>query len=308
MEGSCRLDARSGKETYIIQLLNSQYICLLRDCIIWLVILAREPNPATARKEITMAPRKANLVEASAALELTTGSGAPPEQERTLERAIGAEIRDLRQRFQLSVADLASAASISSGMLSKIENGQISPSLSTLQALAQALNVPFTSLFTSVDEKRDCSFVGAGQGLVIERRGTKVGHVYQLLGHALGGGEIIVEPYLITLKKDAVPYTGFRHAGTELIYMISGHVVYRHGDQSYPLRPGDTLMFDLLFSMAGSGFGTAVDLSFDYYLSFKSGVTLASSPFLLRNLVFKKQDCVSLRCGVLAPICRIVIL
>ena len=54
------------------------------------------------------------------------------------------------------------------------------------------------------------------------------------------GGDVVLEPYLITLKEDAVAYTGFRHAGTELIYMLSGKVVYRHGDQSYPLDPGDS--------------------------------------------------------------------
>ena len=192
-----------------------------------------------------MPPRKTARAKPPASVDLATGSGAPPEGERTLERAIGAEIRDLRQRFQLSVAHLASAASISSGMLSKIENGQISASLSSLQALAQALNVPFTSLFTSFEDRRDCSYVPAGQGLLIERRGTKVGHVYQLLGHALGNGDMVVEPYLITLKEEAVPYTGFRHAGTELLYMLSGSVVYRHGDQTFQLNPGDTLMFDL---------------------------------------------------------------
>src|ERR1700733_14976046 len=96
-------------------------------------------------------------------IDLTTGSGAPQEPERTLERAIGAQIRDLRQRFHLSVAHLAGAASISGGMLSKIENGQISASLSTLQALANALNVPITTLFSAFEEKRDCSYVPAGQ-------------------------------------------------------------------------------------------------------------------------------------------------
>jgi transcriptional regulator with XRE-family HTH domain len=181
--------------------------------------------------------------ETEAEIDLTTGSGAPQEPERTLERAIGTQIRDLRQRFHLSVAHLAGAASISSGMLSKIENGQISPSLSTLQALALALNVPITTLFSAFEEKRDCSYVPAGQGVAIERRGTKVGHVYQLLGHALGG-DVTVEPYLITLREDAVAYTGFRHAGTEIIYMLSGKLVYRHADQTYPLGPGDTLMFD----------------------------------------------------------------
>jgi transcriptional regulator with XRE-family HTH domain len=128
-------------------------------------------------------------------------------------------------------------------MLSKIENGQISPSLGTLQALSSALNVPLTTLFSTFEEKRDCSFVEAGQGVVIERRGTKVGHVYQLLGHALGG-DLRVEPYLITLREEADPYTGFHHAGVEFIYMLSGQVSYRHADRIYHLRPGDALLFD----------------------------------------------------------------
>lgn len=128
-------------------------------------------------------------------------------------------------------------------MLSKIENGQISPSLSTLQAIAAALNVPITALFAAFEEKRDCSYVKAGQGVLIERRGTKAGHQYNLLGHALGG-DINVEPYLITLQEEAAPYIGFQHEGVEFIYMLTGEVMYRHADQSYHLRPGDALLFD----------------------------------------------------------------
>ena len=175
--------------------------------------------------------------------ELATGSGAPSELERTLERAIGQKLRELRGRARLSLADLARAASLSSGMLSKIENGQISPSLATLQALSVALNVPITTLFSTFEEKRDCSFVEAGNGVVIERRGTKAGHVYQLLGHALGG-DLRVEPYLITLREEAAPYTGFHHSGVEFIFMLSGQVLYRHADQVYHLKPGDSLLFD----------------------------------------------------------------
>ena len=53
-----------------------------------------------------------------------------------------------------------------------------------------------------------------------------------------------MEPYLITLKEEAVAYTGFRHAGVEFIHMLSGEVIYRHGDRTYHLRSGDSLMFD----------------------------------------------------------------
>lgn len=172
-----------------------------------------------------------------------TGSSAPVAPERNLERALGAQIRVLRRQQDLSVADLASAAGISNGMLSKIENGGISPSLATLRAISNALKAPLSSLFASFEERQDCSYVPAGQGVAIERRGTKVGHVYELLGHVLRG-DVVVEPYLITLRENAAPHTGFAHGGVEFIYMLKGEVQYRHGVRSYRLREGDSLLFD----------------------------------------------------------------
>lgn len=172
-----------------------------------------------------------------------TSSGAPRSEQRTLEEAIGREVRNLRLRYGLTGAGLASSAGISTSMLSKIETGQISASLQTLQAIARALNVPVAALFAAHDENQDCSFVQSGQGLTIDRRGTKVGHRYQLLGHSLDS-DIAVEPYLITLLEDAVPFAGFQHEGVELIYMLTGEVTYRHADRSYALREGDTLFFD----------------------------------------------------------------
>ena len=175
--------------------------------------------------------------------EYRTGSSAPLPESRTLERALGAQIRLLRRRLDLSVGDLAGASGISLGMMSKIENGQISPSLKTMQSLAGALSVPISSLFASVEERQDCSFVPSGQGVSIERRGTKAGHIYQLLGHLLRG-DVVVEPYLITLRENAQPHTSFSHEGVELLYMLEGQVDYRHGGEIYVLRPGDTMMFD----------------------------------------------------------------
>jgi transcriptional regulator with XRE-family HTH domain len=176
--------------------------------------------------------------------DLRTGSAAPSElSARPLEASIGFQVRRLRKSIDLTVTELGAAAGISAGMLSKIETGSISPSLGTLDALAKALNVPITRLFAETDERRDCSFVKAGAGVRIERRGTKAGHLYDLLGHSLGGS-IGVEPYLITLAENAVPYTHFRHAGVELIYMLSGKVRYRHGDRTYLMEPGDALFFD----------------------------------------------------------------
>jgi transcriptional regulator with XRE-family HTH domain len=173
--------------------------------------------------------------------DLKTGSSAPAAE--SLEASIGAEVRRLRKSLDLTVTDLSAASGFSAGMVSKIENGGISPSLGTLKALAQALNVPISRFFSENEERRDCSFVKKGSGLRIKRRGTKAGHLYDLLGKT-SSDEIAVEPYLISLQKDAVPYIQFRHVGIEIIYMLSGKVRYRHADKSYVMEPGDTLCFD----------------------------------------------------------------
>jgi transcriptional regulator with XRE-family HTH domain len=165
--------------------------------------------------------------------------------DNTLEVSIGREVRAFRTKLGITVADLAAAAKLSPGMLSKIENGLTSPSLNTLRTLSAGLGVPVTAFFRRYEERRDAVFVRAGQGLVIERRGTRAGHQYQLLGHTGGvTGRVVVEPYLITLSEESDVFPLFQHPGLEFIHMLEGEVVYRHADRLYPLLPGDSLFFD----------------------------------------------------------------
>lgn len=167
------------------------------------------------------------------------------ERENNLERAIGHEVRTLRKKLGITGADLAAATGISLGMLSKIENGNTSPSLTTLQALAHALGVPVTAFFRRFEESRSAVFVKAGEGVELERRGTRAGHQYNLLGH-IGNNTsgVVVEPYLITLTTNSDVFPTFQHEGLEFLYMLEGEVDYRHGDSLYPMKPGDSLYFD----------------------------------------------------------------
>lgn len=168
---------------------------------------------------------------------------AKPGGKGLLEEAIGRAVRQFREKNGLTIQDLSNASGISNGMLSKIEHGTTSPSLSTIQSLSKALNVPVTSLFRDFEETRDATFVKAGQGLKIERRGTRAGHQYELLGHA-PGGTLVVEPYLITLTEQSDVFPIFQHPGLEFIYLLEGELVYRHGAELYELEPGDSLFFD----------------------------------------------------------------
>ncbi len=160
-----------------------------------------------------------------------------------LEELIGHEVRRFREKLDITLSELAKAASMSAGMLSKIENGSTSLSLSSLQSLSRALHVPVTALFRSFEEVRDATFVKAGEGLKIERRGTRAGHQYQLLGHSRSR-PLAVEPYLVTLTAASDVFPVFQHEGIEFLYMLEGEVGYRHGDKVYVLRPGDSLYFD----------------------------------------------------------------
>ncbi len=177
---------------------------------------------------------------------LTQNPHAVREQrEKNLEVAIGRQVRELRKRQRMTGSELAQQTGLSVGMLSKIENGVISPSLNTLQALANALRVPLVQLFSGFEEPRGAMHVKAGQGVEIERAGTRAGHQYNLLGHiGSNNSGVVVEPYLITLDSDSDRFPAFQHEGIELIYMLEGVLDYRHGDQRYLLEPGDSLLFD----------------------------------------------------------------
>lgn len=167
------------------------------------------------------------------------------ERENVLEVAIGHEVRAFRKKLGITVADLAAATNISLGMLSKIENGITSPSLTTLRSLSRALGTPLTSFFRRFEEERNAVFVKAGQGVDVERRGTRAGHQYTLLGHVgSNSAGVMVEPYLITLSEASDVFPTFQHGGMEFLYMLEGEVVYRHGNELYRMTPGDSLFFD----------------------------------------------------------------
>lgn len=114
-----------------------------------------------------------------------------------------------------------------------------------MQALSKALGVPLTAFFRGFEEPNSASFVKAGEGVNLERRGTRAGHHYSLLGHIENNTSgVIVEPYLITLNASSDIFPTFQHEGMEFLYMLKGEVVYRHGDRLYRMEAGDSLFFD----------------------------------------------------------------
>jgi transcriptional regulator with XRE-family HTH domain len=175
-----------------------------------------------------------------------TGPGAHrPAADRSASPALdlGRTARRLRESQNLTLADVAGRANISSAMLSRLETGRVSPSLETIVALSQALGVTASVLMQRVGaEDGGAQLIRAGEGLETVRSGTRRGHTYHLLA-AQRGPRKVFEPFLVTLNDSSEVFPGFQHPGVEFIHMLSGILHYRHGRYSYVLKPGDTLTF-----------------------------------------------------------------
>ena len=88
----------------------------------------------------------------------------------SIDRAIGSALKDLRIGNGYSARKLAELSGVSGAMISRIESGQVSPSISTLSALAAALQVPLVSLFRETTSNySDFTFVKNGEGLKSNR-------------------------------------------------------------------------------------------------------------------------------------------
>ncbi|MGI8697066.1 MAG: helix-turn-helix domain-containing protein [Mycobacteriales bacterium] len=171
---------------------------------------------------------------------------ATPAPAGDLEAALGATIADrvrtFRRQLSWTVGELATRSGLSKGMLSKIENAQASPSLSTLARLSEALSVPVTAFFRGLDEEQDVLFVKAGSGLEIRHKEAQRGRHYQMLGRMRSPYDHF-EPMLTTVTERADSFPLYQHAGTELIFMLEGSMEYGYGASRYLLEPGDSLQF-----------------------------------------------------------------
>ena len=128
-------------------------------------------------------------------------------------------------------------------MLSKIENAQTSPSLSTLERLAAALDMPVTSLFRGLAEERDAVFVKAGSGPRSCARApgpaTPTSCSAASAGRTSGWSRCSS-----SLDDETEVFPLFQHAGIEILYMLSGVMEYGYGRQRYKMERGDTLQFE----------------------------------------------------------------
>jgi transcriptional regulator with XRE-family HTH domain len=148
-------------------------------------------------------------------------------------------IRVLRIQHGLTVAQLASAAGVSGGLISQVERGLADPSLETLRRISVVLEVPLFELFAAPPEKPKVSILRRGDHVEISsstsairyRRLTAVGGQLEVLQGELAPGGA---------SSDAV----WTHPAEEAIVVISGMLTAEVDGQFFTLAPGDSCHFD----------------------------------------------------------------
>ncbi|MEW5827736.1 MAG: cupin domain-containing protein [Chloroflexota bacterium] len=152
--------------------------------------------------------------------------------------SVGSKLRAVREERGLSQRELSQRAGISTNAVSLIERDENSPSVSTLQNLAAALNVKMSYFFDD-HAPAQVLHVKAGNRPAISSKGVNI----EGLDGKLNYQEM--EPFLVTLEPNSG--SGERqvvHTGHELVYCLSGNVEYLIDGRIYPLEKGDFLLFE----------------------------------------------------------------
>lgn len=151
---------------------------------------------------------------------------------------VGQRLKHLREERGVSMRSLARTSGLSANALSMIERGLTSPSVSTLNKLAGALEVPVTAFFRTEPERSKVVFMKAAKRVRVP--------ISRGLWEGLGGEQFSgrIEAFMVTLENGASSgLHGMLHTGSEFVFCVRGSIEYDVDDQVYRLEAGDTLIF-----------------------------------------------------------------
>ncbi|ASJ76148.1 helix-turn-helix domain-containing protein [Granulosicoccus antarcticus] len=161
-----------------------------------------------------------------------------------VDSAIGSALRSLREAQSLTARQLAEQSGISAAMISRIENAQVSPSIATMTALTNALDIPLVSLFRETSSERaDFTHVRQGEGIVSTRLvGDHIHHYVNLALHRRR--DMNFEAHLITVTQQSAAPPSYVEHGVIFMHVLKGSARYNYGKQQMVLEAGDSLSID----------------------------------------------------------------
>ncbi|MFB3926874.1 MAG: helix-turn-helix domain-containing protein [Syntrophales bacterium] len=160
---------------------------------------------------------------------------------------IGGKIKELRQKKQYSLQDLATKTGLTKSLLEEIEEGETIPPVATLLKLAKALNVGMAFFFEDTAAGERVSVTRMGERVRISRRPHhhegEVDYIYESLETKKPDKHM--EPFLVEfqpMEKSDMVFTS--HDGEEFHYVLEGRLEFRTDDRVEVLQAGDAVYFE----------------------------------------------------------------
>jgi len=157
---------------------------------------------------------------------------------------IGQKVRALRLNKRLGLAQLGEHTSLSPGMLSKIERGQLFPTLPTLLRIALVFGVGLEHFFVDHERRPIVAVVRRKERVRLPDRPGDRSPSYYFESLDFPATDRRTDSYYAEFEVQAKPTQPHRHAGAETIYVIKGQLVVCVGKEEMILAEGDSMYFD----------------------------------------------------------------
>jgi transcriptional regulator with XRE-family HTH domain len=157
---------------------------------------------------------------------------------------LGERIKDIRKKNKKTISNVANAAQVSNGLISRIENGRTIPSLPVLLNIINALEIEVAEFFEGMPKPSSLNFIisRSEENTIIEKEDDAKGFAYKYIFDkqlsSIGFEAVLLEiqPKSLRGKVETDAY--------EFKYMLSGECIYKIGEKEVLLKEGDSIFFD----------------------------------------------------------------
>jgi mannose-6-phosphate isomerase-like protein (cupin superfamily) len=155
---------------------------------------------------------------------------------------IGRRIRTLRLKKAMGLVQLGNHTGMSPGMLSKIERGQMFPTLPTLVRIALVFGVELNHFFDKSGPRVAVTRKADRVRLPIPAGAETASYHFESIDYPLTGRRM--EAFVAEFPQGAPASEPHKHGLEEVLYVLNGGLVVTVEDESFTLAEGDAITFD----------------------------------------------------------------
>jgi quercetin dioxygenase-like cupin family protein/DNA-binding XRE family transcriptional regulator len=158
--------------------------------------------------------------------------------------AIGPKVRRLRLRRKLGLVQLGEHTGLSPALLSKIERGQLFPTLPTLQRIAMVFGVGLEHFFKEDNDRPVHAVARKADRIRLPDKPSKKQPAYYFESLDYPANESKLNGYYVEVEAQDQPSDSHEHPGAEIVFVVRGQLVVNLDGEDVTLSEGDSMYFD----------------------------------------------------------------